>query len=213
MQAVERVISSKDWITGIILLSFFILTCLKFLDQNRLKGYFLLFVNKGFIELESFEKSSFFSAFNLLFSAFSFLTVSLLLLTVADFYGLMTLIPFHFLILFSGLFFFQVFQNLIQTTMISLFSLKQPVIYILLMSQRGYMFSMAIFAFVLNILFSFTDLSREYLVYATLFLLLMGILFFINLNKKLIINKLFYFILYLCAFKLAPLLVLFKLII
>lgn len=213
MQAIERAVSSKDWITGVILLSFFILVLLKFLDENRLKGYFSFYFNKAFIETESFESPGFFSIFNMLFSFFSALNLSLLLLWIIEFYSNQVALSFvRFSMLFSILFSFQILQNFLQIVMMSLFSVKGQITTNLLVTQRGTLFSVSIFAFIVNMVFTYSGLEPLYLVYTAIFILGVAILFFINMNKKLIISKLFYFILYLCAFKLAPLLVLFKLI-
>ncbi|MFY0602325.1 MAG: DUF4271 domain-containing protein [Flavobacteriaceae bacterium] len=209
MQAIERATTSADWITVIILLSFFILVLLKFLDKNRLKGCFLFYLNKGYVETESFENPSFFSLFNIVFSVFSSMSFSLLILWVFDFFECTFL---NFIILFSVLFLMQLFQNFMQILLTQLFSLKNQVITTLLISQRSSLFSVSIFVFVTNVLFFYSGLKSEYIIYTNVFIFTALLWVFLNTNKKLIISKLFYFILYLCAFKLAPLLVLFKLI-
>lgn len=213
MQAIERALISKDWITAVILLSFLILVLLKFLDQDRLKGYVLFYFNKGFLETESYENPSFFSVFNLLFSVFSSLTFSLFFLQIFSVYEeVSSLTFFNFSILFLILFGFQILQNLIQIIVVSLFAIKGETINTLLVSQRSFLFSVSVLVFVVEIMLSYLSTKPEYLIYITVFVAVAALIYFLNTNKKLIISKLFYFILYLCAFKLAPLLVLFKLI-
>lgn len=213
MQAVERAMNSNDWVTVIILTCFFLLVLLKFVNQDRLRRHLLLSRSKGFIENELLENNAFFSVFSLLFLLFSTLSFSLLILTVVNLY----LVPdiftlFNFLFLFGILLAFQIIQNLMQTGIRSLFSIKNKVVEVLIISQRSYAYSFSIYVFLINILFYYSDLNLKYGVYAAVIMLAIGLLYFLNTNKKLIISKLFYFILYLCAFKLAPLLVLFKLI-
>lgn len=213
MQAVERAINSKDWITVIILICFFLLVLLKFVNQDRLIRHITPIRSKGFMENELLENNAFFSIFSLLFLLFSTLSFSLLVLTVVDFYLISDVLSLlNFLMVAAGLLLFQVFQNLIQTGIRSLFSIKNKVVEALIISQRSYAFSFSVYIFLINILCHYSDLNIKYGVYVTIVILGIGLLYFLNTNKKLILSKLFYFILYLCAFKLAPLLVLFKLI-
>lgn len=213
MQAVERAVISKDWVTIITLICFFLLVLLKFVNQDRLRRHLMMNRSKSFMENELVENNAFFSVFSVLFLIFSTLSFSLLILTVIDFYLSPEAFNFlNFLIVSASLLAFQILQNLIQTGIRSLFSINNKVVEVLLISQRSYVYSFSIFIFLLNILFYYSDLNSKYLIYGAILMLGAGLLYFLNTNKKLIISKLFYFILYLCAFKLAPLLVLFKLI-
>ncbi|QMU65881.1 MAG: DUF4271 domain-containing protein [Flavobacteriaceae bacterium] len=213
MEATERVLISRDWVTLMVLVSFFFLALLKFLNQKKLRGYFLSFLNKSFIESDSFENSSFFSVFNIFFSVFSSLVFSLFLTQFLDFYKASNELTFlNFLVLFCVLFLFQLVQNGIQVVLVSLFSIKSTAIDILFVSQRSYLFSGSILMFILFVLYFYTGLNFNYILFVVIAIISLMSLFYINTNKKLIINKLFYFILYLCAIKLAPLLVLIKLI-
>jgi hypothetical protein len=65
--------------------------------------------------------------------------------------------------------------------------------------------------FIAIILFFYTGLKVQFLAYFVIILFLIRIVFHLINNKKLILSKLFYFILYFCAFEIAPLFVLFKL--
>ncbi len=213
MQAVERAMNSKDWITVIILICFFLLVLLRFVNQDRLRRHLTPIRSKGFMENELLENNAFFSVFSLLFLLFSTLSFSLLILTAVDSYLMPDVLSLlNFLMVAAGLLIFQVLQNLIQTGIRSLFSIKNKVIEVLIISQRSYAFSFSIYIFLINILYHYSNLNAKYSIYAAIAILGMGLLYFLNTNKKLILSKLFYFILYLCAFKLAPLLVLFKLI-
>lgn len=213
MQAVERAITSNDWVTVILLICFFLLVLLKFVNQDRLRRHLMLNNTKGFMENELLENNAFFSVFSMLFLLFSALSFSLLILTVADFYldtPIFTLLNYSMVL--AGLLAFQIVQNLIQTGIRTLFSIKNKAVEVLLISQRSYVYAISIFIFLANILLFYSDLNAKYGLFVVALMLGTGLLIFLNTNKKLILSKLFYFILYLCAFKLAPLLVLFKLI-
>ncbi|MEN8766771.1 MAG: DUF4271 domain-containing protein [Polaribacter sp.] len=71
---------------------------------------------------------------------------------------------------------------------------------------------MALWVFPALILFHFTTIPKKmFLVFFMLLFILKVVLLFVN-NKNLILSKLFYIILYICAFEIAPLFLLFKLI-
>ena len=73
-----------------------------------------------------------------------------------------------------------------------------------------YLYTIALLLFPFLILKTFSFLNVYVLLSAfSLFFILSFVLTFIN-NKNLIINKLFYFILYLCALEIAPLLIIYK---
>lgn len=213
MQALERAVSYEDWVTLVILISFFLLVLLKFINQDRFRNLLLLNRGKGYVENELLENTSFFSMFGITFTVFSILSISFLILKAASIYIVDIQFTFsNFLLLCLGVFVFQITQYFIQTGIRTLFSIHQKTIDVLVVSQRSYWYSISVFVFLINILLSFADLQPKYLIYAALCMVVLGVLYFINTNKKLILSKLFYFILYLCAFKLAPLVVLFKLI-
>ena len=81
-----------------------------------------------------------------------------------------------------------------------------------ILSKRGYLYSISIGLFLLNLIYFYGVQKQNFLLIGAIVLFGIRLLLIISNNKNLIIKELFYFILYLCAFKLAPLLVLFKLI-
>ena len=77
MEALQRVILSNDWITIIFLVSLAVLFFLKLFEAEKLKGYAASIFNKGFIEIEAEDNSSFFSFFHIGFSFFFFLMITI----------------------------------------------------------------------------------------------------------------------------------------
>ena len=63
MEALQRVILSNNWITIIFLVSLAVLFFLKLFEAEKLKGYAASIFNKGFIEIEAEDNSSFFFSF------------------------------------------------------------------------------------------------------------------------------------------------------
>ena len=209
MEALHRSVLSNNWITLIFVFSILLLFLLKLFTTTKLKGYTAAFFNKGFVEIEAEESYFSFSFFHLGFSLFTFLMLSItIFLTVKqdsvflfEDYLLYTFYLFSYVILrFLAVFaLFSVFQF---TSKLSFF----------MTSKRAYLYSISIALLFLNV-FYFYAFQNQYLLFTGLTVLfsLRFSLIVIN-NKNLIIRELFYFILYLCAFELAPLFVLFRLI-
>lgn len=209
MEALHRSVLSNNWITLIFVFSILLLFLLKLFITTKLKGYTTALFNKGFVEIEAEEPYFSFSFFHLGFSLFTFLMLSItIFLTVKqdsvflfEDYLLYTFYLFSYVILrFLAVFaLFSVFQF---TSKLSFF----------MTSKRAYLYSISIALLFLNV-FYFYAFQNQYLLFTGLTVLfsLRFSLIVIN-NKNLIIRELFYFILYLCAFELAPLFVLFRLI-
>ena len=209
MEALHRSVLSNNWITLIFVFSILLLFLLKLFTTTKLKGYTAALFNKGFVEIEAEESYFSFSFFHLGFSLFTFLMLSItIFLTVKqdsvflfEDYLLYTFYLFSYVILrFLAVFaLFSVFQF---TSKLSFF----------MTSKRAYLYSISIALLFLNV-FYFYAFQNQYLLFTGLTVLfsLRFSLILIN-NKNLIIKELFYFILYLCAFELAPLFVLFRLI-
>ena len=209
MEALHRSVLSNNWITLIFVFSILLLFLLKLFTTTKLKGYTAALFNKGFVEIEAEESYFSFSFFHLGFSLFTcwmlsitiFLTVKQDSVFLFEDYLLYTFYLFSYVILrFLAVFaLFSVFQF---TSKLSFF----------MTSKRAYLYSISIALLFLNV-FYFYAFQNQYLLFTGLTVLfsLRFSLIVIN-NKNLIIRELFYFILYLCAFELAPLFVLFRLI-
>jgi hypothetical protein len=72
------------------------------------------------------------------------------------------------------------------------------------------LYSISIGLLFLNIIYFYSFQNKYLLITSVGLLFLVRFLMILMINKNLIIKELFYFILYLCAFELAPLFVLFR---
>ena len=96
--------------------------------------------------------------------------------------------------------------------LIILFEIRDSLVTYFFFSRRSYSYSISLGLLILNILYFYTFNSYYFLIFGIIALFSIRYLLILYYNKNLIIKELFYFILYLCAFELAPLFVLFKLI-
>ena len=213
MQALEKIVINTDWISIILVFLFAIIAVLKIIDGDKLKGYVFALFNKSFIEDEVEEKTSFFSSFYSLLFIFSSSVLALVIsfLVAATNKNTSFSLSFFFLILGIIWSYFTI-KTLLEIGIIRLFFIKKEVRFYVV-SKFGYLYSISFFLIILFVLFRFGPLIFSFFIATTLGLFFLKFVFQVVNNKNLVFGKLFYFILYLCAFEIAPLIIMFKLVI
>ena len=211
LEALKREIISYDWITILLIASFLLLVLLKVFSENRLKGYIASYKNNGFLEIEAEKNRSFFSVFHIIYFLYSLIIFSLTIflfinirdsnrypLTIESYLPILISIVFYFLIRFS-----------VEKALLKVYRLDNHLSFFMF-SKRGYLYSFSTILFTVILLYVYGFNNSTFFLVSVYFLLAVRIvLLFLN-NKKLIINKLFYFILYICTFEIIPLLVFLK---
>ncbi|WP_299064236.1 DUF4271 domain-containing protein [uncultured Polaribacter sp.] len=211
MQAVEKITENTSWIPIVLVILFSVIAVLKIIDTIKLKGYVFAIFNKGFVEDEVEEDTSIFSYFYSLLFLFFITVLSLALHFIIsikhpDFTSSFTSFLKVFLIVlcyFSA-------KRVLENAIASLFLIKKHVRYYMV-SNFGFQYSLSFILLIGFILFQFSPLKPTNFLYFTIALYLFRLIFLVRNNKNLIFSELFYFILYICAFEIAPLLTLFKL--
>jgi hypothetical protein len=173
---------------------FAIIAVLKIIDAEKLKGYVFALFNKGFIEGEAAEDTSLFSSFYSLLFVFS---ATVLALIISLFVTERTV---NLALRFSSFF----------SVLMRLFLIKKQVRFFLV-SKWSSLYSISFFLLVFFVLFQFSPLNYLCFIFITLILFFLRFVLQLGNNKNLVFSELFYFILYICAFEIAPLLTLFKL--
>jgi hypothetical protein len=79
VQALDKITTSTNWILLVLVFLFVIIAVLKIIDAEKLKGYVFALFNKGFIEDEAEEDTSFFSSFYSLLFVFSGIVLALIM--------------------------------------------------------------------------------------------------------------------------------------
>mgnify|MGYP000094280842 FL=1 len=211
MQALEKITYSNNWITIVLLLLFASIVLLKLIDSRRLKESFFAFFNFNLIEDEDVEATSFFDTFQIVIFVFSVTSLSLLtynfklykLSESSDSFA-------SFSSLFIGILFYFLIKRMLEHLLLLLFLIKKG-LQSFVTSKTNYLYNISFLLYIALILCEYGNINRVYLFYFATFLFIIRFVFILVRNKKLIFNKLFYFILYICALEIAPLFVLFKL--
>ena len=212
MQALEKIVINTNWISIILVFLFAIIAVLKIIDGDKLKGYVFALFNKGFIEDEVEENISFFSSFYSLLFIFSSSVLALVISLLVSETNKNTSFSLSSFFLISGTIWgYFTIKSLFEIGIIRLFFIKKEVRFYVV-SKFGYLYSISFFLIILFILFRFGPLNYSFFMAVTLGLFFLKFVFHVVNNKNLVFSKLFYFILYLCAFEIAPLLIMFKLV-
>ncbi|WP_254712594.1 DUF4271 domain-containing protein [Polaribacter haliotis] len=184
---------------------------LKIIDSERLKAYVFALFNKGFIESEVEEDTSFFNAFYSTLFLFSTTTLALVIYTFLIDQNLLLETSFSsFLYIFVTVVSYFLVKWILEMLLSRLFLIKNTVRFYFV-SKFSYFYSISFLLFVLFVITTYSPLNSSFLFYASAVLFFMRLIFHITNNKNLIFSQLFYFILYICAFEIAPLFILFKL--
>jgi hypothetical protein len=212
MEALERGFISNNWVTALFVFGLLLIFFLKLFRAAKLSGYATSIFNKGFIEIESQEKTASITFFHSVFTLFSFLSISMTIYFLFKEYKVGVQSNFleyiqwssYVLIYILGRFF-------LEFLLMGLLEVKGVLTYFIL-SKRSYLYSISIGLFLLNLIYFYGFQRESFLLIGTIVLFGARLLLIISNNKNLIIKELFYFMLYLCAFEIAPLFILFKLI-
>lgn len=181
------------------------------MNSKKLKGYSFSIFSKNFIEEELEEDTSFFNPFHIIFSLFVGLVISLFVYKLLVFSSVNINKGFY---TYSTIFFFTatffICKWFIEAVLVALFQINRSV-HFFLVSKFSYLYSISFLLFFGIVLAQYSQLNFKLLLYFSVLLFLFRFTLHFFANKKLIFSKLFYFILYFCAFEIAPLLILFKL--
>ncbi len=209
MQAIELTNNKESWFTLVLLFSFVLIALLKLLKPKQLVGYSIAFFSPGFFQKKAEEFISIFTPFKLTLFAFSIIMISLVFhSSFSDlFFENQGFQPF--LKTLAAIFGYILIKYFIDIFLANVLALKENVNYFLQL-KYGYLFTVCLLIFPILILNKYAIKSGYFLLSSFIILLIFRTLLILFNNKRLILGKLFYFILYFCTLEIAPLLILYK---
>ena len=211
VQALERTIIDTNWITILLVVLLGCVFLLKGLSNTRLKGNAFSLLSNSFIETEIEENYSFFNLFKSVIFVFSVIVLSLLVYHILLFYIVSIEQGFYtFMKVLGVVFSYFSIKWLLELLFSHLFKIDKQVKFFLF-SKSSYLYSISFILLIGVILVEYSQLNTRFLVYFSALLFSIRFILHVDRNKKLVFNELFYFILYLCTFEIAPLFILFKL--
>jgi hypothetical protein len=211
LQALEKIVINTNWVSFILVFLFAIIAILKIIDAEKLKGYAFAVFNKSFLEDEVEEDTSFFSSFYSLLFLFSCTVLALVISLLISERNEDFSFSFSFFLFVLGIIFsYFTLKSILELLIVRLFLIKKQVRFYIV-SKFGYLYSISFFLLVLFVLFQFGPLNFSFFITIASGFFFLNFVFHVFNNKKLVFSKLFYYILYLCAFEISPLIIMFKL--
>ena len=193
-----------------IVFAIILLALMKLLAPNKLFGYTLAFFTPGFFKKKVTNNTSFYTPFNLLLFLFSSVVIALFLILIINSTDTDYDVSFlNYLILFSfstSYLSIKYFLNFFLSNTLGL----SPIIKYFLVLKSEYLNSLCLLLLPIIIVYQYAFNSVIFLLtcFGILFIF-RGFLILKN-NKKIVLRKLFYFILYFCTLEIAPLLIVYK---
>ena len=219
MNQISLVLPIKgDWITAAFLLILLLLVVAKYIYKERLLELAFLFFNKRYLIHYRNEQGSVYNLFYVLLFAVQTLVFSLLIYLIAHYIDIddkIALIPYLYLKIIGVLIAYFFIRHILGVFLGQVFQLNKAQEK-LAFAKISYLFSVSIlilpfliFAYYVN---NYGLLAFQLLIVILSILLIMRYVFTLKFNKSAVLGGLFYFILYLCALEIAPLLLIFKII-
>ena len=209
MQALDKISFSNNWITILFVFLLLLIAILKGMNQQKLFGYTRAFFIKGFIVQKTTERTSFFSVFNLIIFFLSSIVLAITLTFFVEFFLEYSVSFLFFTKLYGFVLVYLIAIFLVRKSIGVLFEIQSEVNY-LYTTIVAYLYNTSLLLFPILIVVNYSIVSTYFLFWSFVLLFILSALLLLVNNKNLIISKLFYFILYLCALEIAPLLIIYK---
>ncbi len=212
MEPITRITENIDWITLVLLGSLLLIVIAKKFFYSRFLNFIILPFNNKYIIMYN-KKEKLFSWFHILLTAFQIINISLFAFLSWKAYW--SLEPENsritFSLIFGLLFLFLIVKTFLQLANGFIFG-SYRLISELLFKKTSYLNYSSLVLFLANVLLSFVyiDSINLVLLAITIFIIIniIGWVTVIRIHQKFISSYFFYFILYLCALEIAPLIIL-----
>ena len=216
-EATEIINQNNNWIILVFLIILLVLTIAKVFFNDRLLHVSMLYVSKKYFLLYfDKEKNNILNVFQILLFVVQLLALSMFIYHTNIYFQLKTdfLGLNKYLLIVAGVGFYLGMRYMTGLLLAYIFDLKNGHKK-LVFEKVNYFNSLILWIIPFLTIYVFTTDFKAFFFVITfsLFVILIIIRYalFLSNNKKLVFNDMFYFILYLCALEIAPLIVIFKL--
>lgn len=203
----SRVLASKDWATVLFVLCFVIIAIAKTLFESKFNDFIKIIINDKYLKIYR-DKSDLLSWFTISLFVVQLVSFSFLILLVLDAAGFVEKTNgIKFVQILTFLSFLTISKYLIEKIIATSFKIEDFTD-LFNLHKIGYRTLIGVLIFPFTIVLFYNALDVKWLVY-----LLAGVVIILNFFtyfktlkqfQNILIGKLFYFILYLCALEIAP---------
>ncbi|MEO8515393.1 MAG: DUF4271 domain-containing protein [Flavobacterium sp.] len=207
-ELIPRVVENKDWVTVLFILAFVMVAITKTVFENRFSDFIKLIGNNKYLKIYK-DSSNLMSWFTILLFVVQLISLSFfveLVLYYLDYIKTKT-DWIVYIQIFTFLSFFVLSKFLIEKIIATSFNIEgfTEQFNLFKVSYRTYI---GLLLLPINIVLFYTDFVNTYMIKCLIAILLIinAVTYLISLKnyQKLLLSKLFYFILYICALEIAP---------
>ncbi|WP_108422594.1 DUF4271 domain-containing protein [Flagellimonas amoyensis] len=209
MNPIEKVVPSLDWMTIVLFASLMVMALGKYMNHARFLNFIILPFNDKYVLLHN-KKGPLLNWFHILLTLFQVVNLSLFVFFVLKAFGVL---PgedplWIFLMILGGLALFQLAKLGLQSFTGFVFN-AQELIVGLIFSKTSYLNYSSIILFVANVILTYILKDSKTIIYGAFILILLingiGAIKLLKNYQKAMFPYFMYFILYLCALEIAPL--------
>ncbi|MFX0556392.1 DUF4271 domain-containing protein [Maribacter sp. CXY002] len=209
MEPILRYSDKVDWITILIFGSLLFIIGAKILHYSKFINFIILPFNNKYIFMYS-KKEKLFNRFHILLTTFQIINTSLFIFLAWNTFKHSTYEVLLYLLILSGFFLFIVIKTVVQLGNGFIFG-NYRIFNEIVFKKTSYLNYSGIVLFIANLILAYVFPSSQFIVFLaiSLFVLinLIGWVTVVKNHQILISNYFFYFILYLCALEIAPLII------
>lgn len=206
-ELIPRMVENKDWITIVFIVALVVVAIAKAGFEKRFNDFVNLLVNNKYLKIYK-DPSNLMSWFTILLFFVQLISFSFFVQLVLSYLGYTTKTNWiTFIQIITFLSFFVLSKYLIEKIIATSFNMESFIeqFNLFKVSYRTYVGLMLL---PVNIVLYYTDYVNKYIIMSVLIVLLIinALTYLVSLRnyQKLVFNKLFYFILYICALEIAP---------
>ena len=212
MEAINRYIGFTDTITVLLVLSFALITLMHFFYPSRFATFLILPINNKYLALFN-KKDKLLNWFHIGTSLFQIINFAIFIYIVLVSFQQKSVASFSeiFIVLVFYILLFLLVKLILQLIAGFIFDIQNKVVELAFNKQSYFNYS-AFVAFVFNVLLVYIVPNSIVLIYLALGLIILiniaGIFTLLKANQNLFRSHFVYFILYLCALEISPLVIL-----
>ena len=202
-----RIIENKDWATILFVLSFALIAFTKAAFETRFNDFLRIFVSDKYIKIYR-DSSHLMSGFTIVLFVVQLLSISFFIQIILDYFGYVSKTDWvAFLRIFTFFTVFVLSKFLVEKIVATTFNIEEFSEQFNL-QKVSYRTFIGILLLPVNIFLFYNDNPSKTLIITIIVVILIINLFTylisLKIYQNLLISKLFYFILYLCALEIAP---------
>lgn len=206
-ELIPRIVENKDWVTILFIIAFALLVVTKTAFENRFRDFINLLINDKYLKIYK-DSSNLMSWFTILLFVVQLISISFFSQLVLSYFEYTTKTNWvTFIQIFTFLSFFILSKFLIEKIIATSFNIENFIeqFNLFKVSYRTYI---GLLLLPVNIIMYYTNIMNTYTIIGVIVILLIinAVTYLVSLKnyQKLLLSKLFYFILYICALEIAP---------